>query len=147
MRIGEMARLVGVAPSTVRYYERAGLLPPPERKNGRRAYAPDALWRLAVVLHARHAGLGIAETRRLLAAGPASPPAETWRLSAAAKIAALDAFIEEARTMKDRLRRISACRCRSWDECGRKLLAKRQSGAESRARTVAATAPRVKKRT
>ena len=129
MRIGEVAQLAGVAPSTLRYYERAGLLPPPDRMDGRRAYTPDALFRLAVVLHARHAGLGIEETRRLLAAGPASSPARSWRLSAAAKIAALDTLIEEARAMKDRLCRISSCKCSSWDECGRMLLAKRQDRA------------------
>jgi DNA-binding transcriptional MerR regulator len=31
LRVAELAAAVGVAPDTIRYYERAGLLPPPER--------------------------------------------------------------------------------------------------------------------
>jgi DNA-binding transcriptional MerR regulator len=36
MSIGEVAQWAGVRPSTLRYYEGVGLLPPPERTNGRR---------------------------------------------------------------------------------------------------------------
>ncbi|WP_218027882.1 MerR family transcriptional regulator [Streptomyces marincola] len=39
--IGEAAALYDIAPSTLRWWERQGVLPPPERVRGRRAY-PDA---------------------------------------------------------------------------------------------------------
>jgi MerR-like DNA binding protein len=40
MRIGELARASGIAPSAVRYYEQLGLLPAPERTaSGYRSYA------------------------------------------------------------------------------------------------------------
>ena len=44
MRIGEVAAEAGVNPQTLRYYERRGLLPEPERGNsGYRAYDPDTV--------------------------------------------------------------------------------------------------------
>jgi MerR family redox-sensitive transcriptional activator SoxR len=36
MSIGEVAQRAGVRPSTLRYYESIGVLPTPERENGRR---------------------------------------------------------------------------------------------------------------
>ena len=38
LTIGEVARRAGVATSSIRYYERIGLLPPPERTHGQRRY-------------------------------------------------------------------------------------------------------------
>ena len=36
LRIGEVARLVGTTPRTIRYYEEIGLLPAAERRRARR---------------------------------------------------------------------------------------------------------------
>lgn len=42
MKIGEVARRVGVNPKTIRYYESIGLLPEPARTtSGYRDYGPD----------------------------------------------------------------------------------------------------------
>jgi DNA-binding transcriptional MerR regulator len=47
LRVSELAQAVGVAPDTIRYYERAGLLPAPARTPaGYRAYDPGAVDRL-----------------------------------------------------------------------------------------------------
>ena len=44
MRIGEVARRAGVNLETLRYYERRGLLPEPERSpGGHRDYGEDAV--------------------------------------------------------------------------------------------------------
>ncbi len=44
MRIGDLAKQVGVTPDTIRYYEREGLLPAAERTpGGYRDYGPDAV--------------------------------------------------------------------------------------------------------
>ncbi len=40
LRVGELADAVGVAPDTVRYYERAGLLRPSRSKGNIRLYSP-----------------------------------------------------------------------------------------------------------
>lgn len=67
MRIGELARAVGVEVETIRYYEKSGLLPSPARAgNGYRAYGTPYLERLAFIRHCRALDMPLAEVRRLL---------------------------------------------------------------------------------
>ena len=68
MRIGALSRVAGVDADTVRYYEKAGLLPAPRRtSNGYRSYGPEHLERLAFVRHCRALDMPLAEVRQLLA--------------------------------------------------------------------------------
>ena len=63
-----MANAAGVPPDTVRYYERAGLLPPPARtQSGYREYEPTAVDRLLFIQGAQRLGLRLREVRDLLA--------------------------------------------------------------------------------
>lgn len=65
--IGEVSRLSGVNIETIRYYEREGVLPSPERSgSGRRMYSQDGLARIRFVKRSRDLGFSIAETRELL---------------------------------------------------------------------------------
>ena len=58
MRISELAERVGVATSTVRYYERIGLLGVPGRTpSGYRSYGDDDAARLLFIARARRMGL------------------------------------------------------------------------------------------
>ena len=58
VRISELADRVGVATSTVRYYERIGLVSSPARTaSGYRDYDDEAAARLLFVTRARHMGL------------------------------------------------------------------------------------------
>lgn len=67
MRIGELAEASGTTTKTLRFYEEAGLLPPPERTaNGYRDYTPAALARLDFVRRGRTAGLTLAQIREVL---------------------------------------------------------------------------------
>jgi DNA-binding transcriptional MerR regulator len=67
MRIGELARHSGLAPSAVRYYERLGLLPAPGRTaSGYRSYGDAAADRLAFIRSAQAVGLTLAEVRLVL---------------------------------------------------------------------------------
>ena len=67
MRISELADHVGVAISTVRYYERIGLLPVPARTpGGYREYDEDAGARLLFVRRARLMGLTCDQITELL---------------------------------------------------------------------------------
>jgi len=67
MRIGELGKATGVDSETIRYYERAGLLPPPVRlANGYRAYGPVHLERLAFIRHCRALDMPLADVRLLL---------------------------------------------------------------------------------
>ena len=56
LTIGVVARQAGVAASALRYYEKAGLLPPPARSSKRRLYDPQILGRIRIILLARDAG-------------------------------------------------------------------------------------------
>src|SRR5829696_8755819 len=67
LRVAELARVVGVAPDTIRYYERAGLLPPPARTPaGYRAYDDSAVDRLRFIQGARRLGLRLRDVAELL---------------------------------------------------------------------------------
>ncbi len=67
MRIGDLSRATGVDVDTIRYYEKAGLLPPPARApNGYRAYGTAQLERLAFIRHCRALDMPLAEIARLL---------------------------------------------------------------------------------
>jgi len=66
VRIAELARRAGVAPSAVRWYEQEGVLPaPPRSDNGYREYAEADLARLRLVVALRRLGLDPAEAGRL----------------------------------------------------------------------------------
>lgn len=67
MKIGEVARRVGILIDTVRYYERNGLLPPPARRaSGYRDYHDSDIARLNFVLRAKALGFTLIEIRELL---------------------------------------------------------------------------------
>lgn len=67
MRISELGQATGVDIETVRYYEKIGLLPAPERQaNGYRAYGHTHLERLAFIRHCRALDMGLSEVKQLL---------------------------------------------------------------------------------
>ncbi len=67
MRIGELAEKARTRPSTLRYYEERGLLPPPERTPaGYRSYGDETVQRLAFIGRARAAGLTLAQAAEIL---------------------------------------------------------------------------------
>jgi DNA-binding transcriptional MerR regulator len=71
LRVSELAERAGVAPSTVRFYERAGLLSPARRsENGYRVFDESALEELAFVSRAKGIGMSLEDIADLLAAWP-----------------------------------------------------------------------------
>jgi MerR family copper efflux transcriptional regulator len=67
MPIGEVARLVGVRASAIRYYESQGIVRPASRGlNGYRFYREDAVRLLAFVKRAQSLGLRLNEIKSLL---------------------------------------------------------------------------------
>ena len=67
LTVAEIARRSGIAVSHVRYYERAGLLPAPDRAGRQVRYPACVLARLEVIAQAREAGLSLGEIRELWA--------------------------------------------------------------------------------
>jgi MerR family transcriptional regulator, repressor of the yfmOP operon len=71
LRIGDVARLVGTTPRTIRYYEEIGLLPklPGRHHGGHRLYSDAEVERLREVMRLRNLlGVSLEELKTLLAA-------------------------------------------------------------------------------
>ena len=68
LTIGVVAKRVGVAIDTIRYYEREGLLPEPKRRaSGYRAYGEGTIAQLRFIRRAKQLGFTLEEIRELLA--------------------------------------------------------------------------------
>lgn len=77
MKISELSQATGVDVETIRYYEKAGLLPEPAREaNGYRHYGPAHLERLAFVRHCRALDMPLADVKRLLDVVDGMPDAQ-----------------------------------------------------------------------
>lgn len=67
MKIGELARQTGLAPSAIRFYEAQGLLKGVKRlPNGYRDYPPQTATLLSILNGAQRAGFTLDEIRQLL---------------------------------------------------------------------------------
>ncbi|MFJ4371099.1 MerR family transcriptional regulator [Pseudomonas japonica] len=99
MRIGELAKITGLAPSRIRFYEASGLIQSVERKaNGYRDYSDDAVWILEMITSAQLAGFTLDEIRHLL---PVS--SQGWRHDEL--IFGLKRKVEEIEVLQQRLAR------------------------------------------
>jgi DNA-binding transcriptional MerR regulator len=116
LRIGEVAERAGVRTSLIRYYERIGLLPVPERVSGQRRYDASVLRRLAVIDVAQRAGLTLDDIRRLLEAGNA-PLSARLRDLAEHKLPEVDALIDRAERVRGWLTAATGCSCQTVEEC------------------------------
>ena len=118
MTIGEVARQVGVRPSTLRYYESIGLLPAPARISGQRSYDPAVIQRLEIIRTAQQAGFTLAETRILfddiLANGGS---ALQWQSLIQRKLRELDDLLANVQSMKTLLDDILHCDGDQLEEC------------------------------
>jgi MerR family transcriptional regulator, redox-sensitive transcriptional activator SoxR len=121
MSIGEVARKMGLRSSAIRYYERLGVIPKAPRLSGRRRYDERVLERLAMVRFAKHVGFTVAEIKVLLGGVEGRPPTERWRKLAAEKVAQVDAFVAQARTIRKMLSETLDFQCPKLVERGRAL--------------------------
>jgi MerR family transcriptional regulator, redox-sensitive transcriptional activator SoxR len=118
LSIGAVARLAGLRPSAIRYYERLGILPQPSRTAGRRTYDGAILERLDVIRAAKRAGFSLAEVKALtVKADDGLAPRERWQLLARKKLVEIDAAIARAEEMRTLLRRGLECRCATLESC------------------------------
>ena len=107
-QVSELAERVGLPPSTLRFYEQAGLLPARRSKSGYRLFDDRAVQRIEVITTGKRLGLHLDEIRQLLQVWEAGlcrdvrerlRPMVLQRITDAERSAAeLDAFIERLRT-------------------------------------------------
>jgi MerR family redox-sensitive transcriptional activator SoxR len=118
LTIGEVVDRAGVPASTLRYWERVGLLSIPRRVGGKRRYDLDALREIGMIALAKQAGFTLAEIRVILAGfSGEAPPSDVWRQLAERKLPEVERTLVEARAMKRVLEAGLRCECLSLDDC------------------------------
>ena len=120
LSIGEVARQAGIRASAIRYYEQAGVVPPPRRMGGQRRYDPSILDRLALIQFAQQAGFAIAEIHTLFEGfEDETPMSLRWQILARDKLAEVDALMDRAQRMRTLLGRALACGCLRLEDCAK----------------------------
>jgi len=104
MRIGELAKLTGLAASRIRFYEASGLIKPaPRRANGYRDYPPGTASLLEMIDAAQRAGFSLEQIRHLLPVGDGRWDHGELLRALRAKVAEIDAMQKRLRQNKARL--------------------------------------------
>lgn len=112
MKIGELASSAGLSVDTIRFYEKQGLIPPPQRTDTNyRMYDADTPRRLIFIRKARDLGFTLQEIGQLLALSEdGQAGAIDVKDRAQAKLGDLDRKIAEMQEMRRSLERlVSAC--------------------------------------
>jgi len=109
MSVAQVAGKVGVRPDTIRYYERAGLLPPPPRTSGaHRRYGEETIDRLHFIQGAQRLGLRLRDIATLLAVrDTGSCPCEPAEQLLRQRISEIDAELARLSTLRVDLLRMA----------------------------------------
>ena len=110
--IGAVARKAGAGIDTIRYYERAGLLPAPRRRaSGYRDYGVDTVARLRFIRRAKDLGFTLEEIRELLALSTdRERGVKSAKQRAEARLAQVEQRIRELQRVRRGLKQlIAAC--------------------------------------
>jgi DNA-binding transcriptional MerR regulator len=133
---GELARLCGVSPDTVRFYERRNLLVPAARTAaGYRVFHPDSVGRMRLIRAGLSIGFSVSELAEILRErNSGGAPCQRVRKLAAEKLVQLEKRLRELQSWRRELRStISA-----WD----RVLAKTPRGKQARLLEQLATHPK-----
>jgi DNA-binding transcriptional MerR regulator len=114
--IGALANATGLRASTIRYYERLGLLPAAPRRHGWRDYGADDVRRVRQLVAARALGFSLRQVKALSATLTDRAALVT---SLAAKAADLDARIASLRRSRTKIATLIGCECKDAKSCER----------------------------
>ena len=118
LRSGQLAKAAGVNVQTLRYYERRGLLPDPQRSlGGHREYSPEAVTVLRVIRGLARLGFTLDEISELIAVGSHHGPRPGLRDAAAVKLAEVDAKIADLQQVHATLAAVLTAGCSDLQEC------------------------------
>ncbi len=103
--IGRLAKLSGVKPDTIRFYERRGLLPKPSRTtSGYRVYDDAGLSQVRFIRKAQSLGFSLDEIRRIISLrGQVKETCRCVIAIAEATLAETEIKLKELRQFKDSL--------------------------------------------
>src|SRR5690349_23275736 len=118
MKIGQLARTAGLNASAIRYYEKRGLLAPPQRLGGQRRYASDALSRVLLIRFGTDMGFTLGEIKLFLnGLRDNTPVGPRWKKLATRKLSEVEASIARSARLKTLLHGLLRCRCASLKQC------------------------------
>src|SRR5690242_5635863 len=100
---GELAKLAGVSPDTLRHYERKGVLSRPARStNGYRKYPAAALQRVQLIRRALMVGFTLDELARIFRVRDnGGAPCNEVRTLAAAKLSQVETQLKDLAAFRD----------------------------------------------
>ncbi len=108
MKIGEIAEQLDIPTSTIRYYEKIGLIPAVMRESGQRHYTEEILPFLKFIQLAKAVGFTLEEIQELIVVNGR----KQWRTIAQERVKKLDAAINQTVMMRDALQSAIDCnRC------------------------------------
>ncbi|VXB25145.1 MerR family transcriptional regulator [Pseudomonas sp. 8AS] len=119
LTIGALSRASGVNLETIRFYERSGLLPEPQRSSaGYRHYQAMDVRRLRFIRRGRELGFSLEEIRSLLdlAAHPDSPCASADQM-VREHLETIAARIRDLQNMQAELNKIAGCQSGHAEHC------------------------------
>jgi DNA-binding transcriptional MerR regulator len=109
LKIGELSAAAATGVATIRYYERAGLLPPARRASGRhRIYVQADIERLKYVRRCRELGFTLEEIRCFASIAKAPDSQGACRAIVDRRLTAVKSKLSELRTVQSRLESLLA---------------------------------------
>jgi MerR family redox-sensitive transcriptional activator SoxR len=122
MKIGELAARSGLNASAIRYYERLGLLPSPQRTSGQRRYSGDAVNRALLIRFAGDMSFTLVEIKLFLSGlRDNAPVGPRWKKLAHRKLAEVENNIQRSLRLESLLENLLHCRCPSLEVCVQRL--------------------------
>lgn len=118
LRINEVAQAAGVNRETLRYYERRGLLPSPDRSpGGHRLYDERAVQTLRIIKAAQRLGFTLDEVADLIEVGRRRGRDSGLQARAEAKLVEVEQRMNDLATIRDNLRAAIDAGCDDLHEC------------------------------
>ena len=118
MKIGDVAQRLGIPSSTIRYYEKKGLISPPERVSGKREFNSSTLLRLRFIQLCQAAGFTIGEILSLVEDYKSDPSKNgLWQPAVDNKRTEIQSKINELNRVDAVLDELVKCRCSSIEQC------------------------------
>ena len=114
MRVGQLAVATGVSVQAIRFYERRGFLPPPQRlPSGYREYPAEMVETVILIKRMQGLGFTLRELARFIRLLESQPHKTAERRECVeAKLRDIEEQIQRLRAMHDELsRRLLTCEC------------------------------------
>jgi MerR family transcriptional regulator, redox-sensitive transcriptional activator SoxR len=122
VKIGELAARANLNASAIRYYEKCGLLAPPQRVGGQRRYPSEALYRVLLIHFATEMGFTLGEIKLFLSGlRDNTPVGPRWKKLATRKLMEVDRNIARSLQLKSLLQGLLRCHCVSLQFCVTRL--------------------------